>query len=58
VADVVIEVELRVVHPHGPSLSEGDESELLPKPGHEMEARLDVVPKLLLARRWSLEDRR
>jgi hypothetical protein len=53
---VVIEVEVRVVDPDRTPLSERHEAELLAEPRHEVEARLDVVAKLFVARRRPVED--
>ena len=53
--DVVVEVELGVVDPYRPALSERDEPELLAKPGHQMEPRRQVVTELLVARGGTLE---
>ena len=46
VADVVGEVEVRIVDPDGRALAEGDEAELLAEARHEVQARLDVVAEL------------
>ena len=49
-ADVVIEVEVRVVDPDRAALAEGDEAELLAEARDEVQARLDVVAELFVAR--------
>ena len=45
-SNVVVEVELGVVDPHRPSLSERHEAELLPKARYQVQPRRDVVAKL------------
>ena len=57
-ADVVVEVEVGVVDPDRAALAEGDEAQLLAEAGDEVQARLDVVAELLVARRRALEDDR
>ena len=55
VADVVVEVELRVVDPLRPALAVGDEAQLLAKAGHQVQARVDVLAKLVVLGRRALE---
>ena len=57
-ADVVVEVQVRVVDPDRPALVERDEPQLLAEAGDEMEARLEVVAELPEVRRRALEDHR
>ena len=54
--DVVVEVEVRVVDPDRAALAEGDEAELLTEAGDEVQARLDVVAELFVARRRAIEE--
>jgi hypothetical protein len=58
VAEVVGEVELRVVDPAGATLGERDEAQLLAEPGHQVKPRRDVVAELVVAGRRTLEQRR
>jgi hypothetical protein len=56
VPDVVVEVQARVVHPNRLARLERREGELLPVAGDKMEAGLDVLDELVVARRRPLED--
>ena len=49
-ADVVVEVEVRVVDPDRPALVEGDEAQLLAEARHQVQPRVDVVAELRVAR--------
>jgi hypothetical protein len=49
---------MRVVDPLRTPLAERHEAELLAKPGHEVEPRLDVGPELVVRRRGPLEQGR
>ena len=55
---MVGEVQVRIVHPHRAALAEGDEAKLLPEPGHQVQARLDVVAKLDVGGSGPLEESR
>ncbi len=57
-ADVVVEVELRVVDPYGASLAVGDEAELSAKAGDEVKAGGGVGAELVVGGRRPFEDRR
>ena len=56
-ADVVAEVELRVVDPEGATGLDRRDRELLPVPRDEVQPALDMVEQILVARRRPLEDR-
>ncbi len=56
VADVVVGVEVRVVHPHGPSLAEGNEREPLAIARDEMQPALHVLGEFAQRGRWAGED--
>ena len=58
VADVVAEVELRIVDPLRPALSERDRAQLLAEAGDQVQARLDVLTELVVGRRRALEQGR
>jgi hypothetical protein len=58
VTDVVAEVEVRVVDPDRPSLPVRHEGELLAEARNEVQARVEVLEELLVARRGAFEDRR
>ena len=55
---MIIEIEVGVINPERSALAEGNESQLLAKAGHEVKARSDVVAKLLMRGRGTLEDDR
>ena len=55
VAEVVLDVELRVVDPLRPALAVGDEAQLLAEPGDEVQPRGDVVAELVVFGRRALE---
>jgi hypothetical protein len=57
VTHVVRGLEVRVVDPHWPTLSEGDEAEPLAITRHEMETTRDRLDELVVFRRRTLEDR-
>ena len=57
VADVVAEVELRIVDPERPAGLDRREGELLAVAGHEVQPALDVLEQVVVARRRALEDR-
>ncbi len=57
VAHVVAEVELGVVDPERPAGLGRRERQLLAVPGHEVQAAVDVVEEVLVARGRPLEDR-
>ena len=56
VAQVVGEVELRIVDPFRTSLAKGHHAQLLAKPGHEVKPGRDVIAKLVVGRRRPLEN--
>jgi hypothetical protein len=56
-ANVVLEVEVRVVDPDRPSLVQRHRAQLLPEARHEREPGLDVLQKLGVGRRRAFEDR-
>jgi hypothetical protein len=56
VADVVREVELRVVDPSRAALPQRHEAEFLAESRHKVKARFDVVAQLLVFRGRSLEE--
>jgi hypothetical protein len=55
VADVVTEVQVRIVDPDRPALAQGDEAHLLPEPRNQWQAGLDVIAKLDVGRGRALE---
>jgi hypothetical protein len=55
VADVVAQVEVRVVDPARPALAERDERELLAVARHEVQARPDPLDHLVDVRRLAVE---
>ena len=55
-AQVVLDVEVRVVHPHRPPELEGDEPHLLAVPRHEVELGVHHVDDVGERRRRALED--
>ena len=57
VAQVVAQVEVRVVDPDRAALVERDLGEALAKARHEVQARLDVLAQLVVRRRRPVEDR-
>ncbi len=56
VADVVAGVEVRVVGPHRPTLSERHERQSLAVARHEVQPREDVLDELLVSRCLAFED--
>ena len=58
VADVVVEVEVRVVDPDRAALVERDEPQLLAEAGDEVQPRFEVVAELVEVRRRAVEDHR
>jgi len=56
VAQVVAQVEVRVVDPDRPALVERDAGEALAKAGDEVQARLDQLAQLVVGRRGPVED--
>ncbi len=56
VAQVVAQVEVRVVDPARAALPERDEREALAEPRHEVQAAVDVLEQLDVAGRLALED--
>ena len=58
VADVVAQVEVRVVDPLGPALAERDHAQLLAEAGHQVKARVDVVAQLVVGGGRPLEQGR
>ncbi len=56
VADVVLEVERRVVDPERAPRLQGRDGELLAEAGDEVEAAADVLDQVVVARRRTLED--
>ena len=53
---MVLEVQPRIVDPHRPPGLQRREGQLLPEARHEVQARLDVLDELVVARRRALED--
>ena len=58
VADVIVEVQVRVVDPDRPALVEGDEPQLLAEAGDQVEPRLEVVAEVVEIGRRAFEDHR
>jgi hypothetical protein len=56
VAHVVAGIEVRIVDPHRSPLRERRPRELLPVARHEVQARLDFLEELWVARWLALED--
>ena len=54
-ADVVVEVQVGIVDPHGTTLAEGDEAQLLAEARHQVKPRGDVIAEVLVGRGRALE---
>ena len=55
VADVVAQVEMRIVDPHRAALAERHVRQSLPVAGHEVQAQLDRLDEIVVRRRGAVE---
>jgi hypothetical protein len=56
VSHVILEIEVRVVHPNGPPRAKGNRGQLLAKARDELQPRADDVEHLVVVGRWALEN--